>query len=91
MDRLTNKDLEPFLALVAEINNARFGAVWKADENGQAVSHEPTVEELMGLLLDLHWQGRNAYDAVAAKIEGGKPYAEIMGERGEAIERKEGF
>ena len=79
MDRLTNEDLEPFLALVAEINHARFGAAWKADENGQAVPHEPTVKELMDTLFALHWQGQIAYDAVAAKIEGGKTYAEIMG------------
>lgn len=88
---LKERDLEPFLALISELEQARVGVGWKVDENGQAVSHEPTVEELMGLLLDLHWQGRNAYDMVAAKIEGAKPYAEIMREGGKAIERKEGF
>ena len=96
-DQMTEHDLEPFLALVSELEQARLGKGWEADENGEAIpTSDETTDRLLNIywserLFDLYWQGRNAYDAMAAKIEGAKPYAEIMGEGSKEIERKEGF
>lgn len=75
---MTEQDLEPFLALVSEIEQARLGVGWKADDGGEPVPHEPTAVELLDKLLALYWQGRNAYDDLAAKIEGARTYAAIM-------------
>ncbi len=75
---MTEQDLEPFLALVSAIEQTRLGAGWKADADGEAVPHEPDAAELLDDLLALYWQGRNAYDSLAAKVEGPRLYGEIL-------------
>ena len=67
-------DLEPLHSLISEIEQARLGAGVTLDNNDDFVTNEPNAKELLQALHDLYWQGRNAYNEIAAQIEGAKPY-----------------
>ena len=75
---ITEKDIEPVLALVSEIEQTRIGAGWRADENGEPIKHEPTANELLAALYQLHQAGRRIYDELAAKVDGARSYDDIM-------------
>ena len=67
-------DLEPLHSLITEIEQARLGAGVTLGDNGEFVANEPNAKELLEALRDLYWQGRKAYNELAAQIEGAKPY-----------------
>ena len=74
---ITERDIEPVLALVSEIEQTRLNAGWRSDEHGEPIDHEPTADELLAALHELHLAGRTIYDALAAKL-GARTYDDIM-------------
>lgn len=77
---ITERDIEPVLALVSEIEQTRLNAGWRADEHGEPIAHEPTGDELLAALDELYWAGRTIYDALAAKL-GARTYDEFFNPR----------
>lgn len=74
---VTEKDIEPVLALVSEIEHTRFNARIRPDEYGEPIEYEPTADELLAALHELHLAGRTIYDALAAKL-GARTYDDIL-------------
>ena len=79
---MTEEDLEPLMALVLDLEEAKRGVVAMSDDPHEPEFRDATKRELLERLFDLYWHGRNAYDALAAQVDGARSYGEYWGQGG---------